>query len=199
MNNEMIFRALFILSAIVMMAIRTYYQSKVVRDKRRINFREGSISLIAGSIAALTSIVFGIEYIFFPGFFRFAYVLDYPDWLRWLGFLLLVGGMTILGVSHHHLSRSFHSLVVLKEDHTLIQAGPYRWIRHPIYLAYLLNYAGGGLLASNLVLTIIPVVTYILLVLLRMGQEEEMLSKQFGQHYEEYKQRTGRLLPKLRI
>ena len=74
--------------------------------------------------------------------------------------------------------------------------GPYRWIRHPIYSAYLLNYAGGGLLSGNLVLTFVPVVMYAILVAIRMGQEEEVLLDMFGQEYRQYMQSTGRLLPR---
>lgn len=196
MDTEVIFRALVVLSFLAMLAIRLYYQSKVLQDKGRIEVKEGSISLIAGSIAALTSLVFGFEYIFFHGFFSFAYALSYPLWLRWLGAAFLAVGILLLWSAHHHLGRSFHSLVVSKEEHVLVDTGPYRWIRHPIYTAYLLNYLGGGLLTANLVLTFVPVTMYSILVLLRMGKEEEVLTELFGQRYREYMGRTGRLVPR---
>lgn len=126
MNSESIFRLLFALSFIAMATIRVCFQSKVLSDKRRIEIKEDSLSLIAGSIAALTAIVFGAEYLFCPGLFSFAYILHFPDWLRWLGALALAGGITLLGLSHHHLGRSFHSLVVSKEEHVLVKTGPYR-------------------------------------------------------------------------
>jgi len=194
----MIFRAFFILAFIAMMAIRIYYQSKILRSQGKVELKEGRFSLVAGSLAALTAVVFGAEYIFFPGFFSFVYVLHYPDWLRWLGGLALAGGIVLLGAAHHHLGKSFHSLIVSKEKHTLVETGPYRWIRHPIYLAYLVNYVGGGVLAGNWVLTCIPATLYALLVFLRMGQEEQVMVKLFGQRYIEYKERTGRLLPKFK-
>lgn len=198
MKSEIFFRAFFILALMAMMAIRVYYQSKVLRDKGKIEFKEGNVSLIAGSIAALTTIVFGTEYIFFPGYFSFAYVLRYPEWLRWLGGVVLAGGMTLLGVSHHHLGRSFHSLVVTKENQVLVETGPYRWIRHPIYTAYLMNYIGGGLLSSNLILTIVPATMYAILVAVRIGKEEEVLGERFGQEYIEYMERAGRLIPRIK-
>ncbi len=198
MSSEAIFRLLFILAFVAMMAIRVYYQSKVLRDKGEIQIEEGRLSLIAGSVAALTAIVFGAEYIFMPGLFSFAYLLRYPDWVRWLGALMLAGGITLLGASHHHLGMSFHSLVVSKEHHVLVKTGPYRWLRHPIYTAYLMNYVGGGLLSSNWILTIVPVTMYAILVGIRMGQEEAVLEAQFGQTYCEYMERTGRLLPRIK-
>ena len=100
MNEEHIFRAIFIVNTIALMFIRLYYQSKVLHDERKIEIKEDAISLTAASIAALTSIVFGLEYIFAPGFFAFTYVLPYPEWLRWLGSLALTSGVILLGVAH---------------------------------------------------------------------------------------------------
>ena len=197
MNKDTIFKTLFIVASVAMMVVRIYYQSKVFREKGKVEVKESPFSLIAGSVAALTTIVFGIEYIFFHGFFSFTYVLIYPDWLRWLGGLMLGGGIVLLGVSHHYLGKSFHSLVVSKEDHILVESGPYRWIRHPIYLAYFMSYAGGGLLSSNLILTIVPASLYAVLVYLRMGKEEQVMIDQFGRRYTEYMKRTGRLLPRI--
>ncbi|MBN1813257.1 MAG: isoprenylcysteine carboxylmethyltransferase family protein [Anaerolineae bacterium] len=197
--SETIFRLLLAVATLAMLIIRVYYQSKVLHDKgRRIEVREGGFSLIAGSIAALTAVLFGAEYIFCRGFFAFAYLLQYPEWLRWLGVVGLGLGIGLLWWSHHHLGRSFHSLVVEKENQELVKTGPYRWIRHPIYTAYLMNYVGGGLLSSNVVLTVVPVLMFAILVGLRMGKEEEMLKGEFGAEYSEYMKETGRLLPRIR-
>ena len=195
----MIFRVLFILAFILMTGIRVYYQSKVLHDKGKIEIKESSPSLIAGSIAALTTIIFGAEYIFFPGTFSFTYVLPYPDWLRWFGVCILAGGITILREAHHHLGKSFHSLIVSKEDQSLVKTGPYRWIRHPIYTAYLMNYIGSGLLSSNLILTFVPVTMFSILVVMRMDKEEAVMREQFGQKYTEYMKHTGRLVPQIKM
>jgi protein-S-isoprenylcysteine O-methyltransferase Ste14 len=196
MSNETIFRTLFVLSFIAMMCIRVYYQAKVLREQGKFKMEEGKLSLMAGSIAALTTLVFGGEYIFFPGFFLFAYALHYPDGLRWLGGLVLVGGIALLAASHHSLGLSFNSLVGSKEGQVLVKTGPYRWIRHPIYLAYLLNYIGGGLLSGNWVLTGVPVTMFAIEAFMRIGQEEQVMVNLFGQRYIAYMERTGRLLPK---
>ena len=198
MNDEIVFRALFILATIAMLAIRVYFQSKVLRDQRKVEVKEEPVSLVAGSLAALTTIAFGLEYIIRPGTFAFAYAWAYPFWLRWLGGAILVGGVALLGLAHHHLGQSFHSLVVAKEEQVLVQSGPYRWIRHPVYTAYLMSYLGGGLLASNWVLTFVPLTLYAVLVAIRLKHEEAVLEETFGAPYAAYKARTGRLLPRIR-
>jgi protein-S-isoprenylcysteine O-methyltransferase Ste14 len=197
MNIEIAFRVLYIIAGIAMFAIRIYYQKKVWQDRKQVEVKEGGISLFAGSIAALTTLVFGFEYIVCPGTFSFAYSIPYPSWLRWLGGFSLAGGITLLGLSHHHLGRSFHSLVVSKADRVFVETGPYRWIRHPIYTAYLVNYVSGGLLAGNLVLTFVPVIFFGVLVFMRVDKEEALLIDEFGQSYRDYMERTGRLLPRV--
>jgi protein-S-isoprenylcysteine O-methyltransferase Ste14 len=198
MSTETIFRTLFILAFIAMMCIRFYYQAKILSEQGKFKIQEGKLSLIAGSIAALTTLVFGSEYIFFPGFFSFAYALHYPDGLRWFGGLALAGGIALLAAAHHYLGLSFNSLVGSKEGQVLVETGPYRWIRHPIYLAYLLNYVGGGLLAGNWVLTGVPVTMFAIVVIVRIGQEERVMTNLFGQQYIAYMKRTGRLLPRIK-
>lgn len=195
MTHETVFRALFILAFIFMLGIRLYYQSKVLHNRNRLDIRENILSLAAGSIAALTTIIFGAEYIFFPGSFPFTYILPYPAWLRWLGAIFLAGGIFLLWSAHHHLNKNFHSLVVSKQQQSLVESGPYRRIRHPIYTSYIINYIGGGLLSGSLVLTIVPVIMFSLMIASRLGREEALLSERFGQDYLDYMQRTGRLLP----
>ena len=197
MVPEIVFRVIMILAFFAMFTIRIYFQSKVLHEDRDLNIKENKFSLLAGSIAALTTLTFGAEYIFFPGTFGFTYLLKYPDWIRWAGGLLLVGGIVLLLSAHIHLGRSFHSLVVTKEKHQLVTSGPYQWIRHPIYTAYLMNYIGGGLLAANLVLTFIPVMFFGFMIINRIPREEEIMRAEFGQNYLDFENRTGRLFPRI--
>jgi protein-S-isoprenylcysteine O-methyltransferase Ste14 len=190
------FRVLFILSTLALIAIRFYAQSQVLREAQKVEIKESGLSLLAGGLAALTTIVFGVEYIVSPGSFAFAYALPYPNWLRWLGVVILGGGVALLWAAHLSLGKSFHSLIVAKAGAVLVETGPYRWIRHPIYLAYLLSYVGGGLVASNLVLTVVPAAFYAILVGLRLPREEHVLAQQFGGQYQAYLAHTGRLLPR---
>jgi protein-S-isoprenylcysteine O-methyltransferase Ste14 len=199
MASEWIFRLIFVLAAFVMVAVRAVSQSRVIRDQGGVAVHEGPVSLVAGSVAALVSIVFGLEYIVAPGALAFAYGWAFPAWLRWVGAVAFPGGVALLAWAHYHLGKSFHSLIVTKEDHVLVDTGPYRYIRHPIYLAYLANYVGGGLLAGNRVLTVVPIAAYAVLIVLRLGQEERVMISKFGDAYEAYMARTGRLVPKIAV
>ncbi len=87
------------------------------------------------------------------------------------------------------------SLSVLPQARVLVQHGPYRLVRHPLYL---------GELVAMLGLTITlggawPIAGWILLVLLqcyRAVQEESLLTS-FLPGYEAYRSRTARVVPGL--
>lgn len=196
MASTIVLRVLFILSFIAMTAIRFYYQSKIIPERHRTSVTGSNWRLIPGAIAALVTLVFGAAYIFVPGAFAWSYA-QYPAWLRWLGAFFLGVGIFLLGWAHHHLGKSFHSLVVRKTDQALVDSGPYRTVRHPIYTAYVLNYVGGGLLASSLVLTFVAGPLFALMIALRIGEEETAMLEQFGPRYAEYMKRTGRFIPPL--
>ena len=84
----------------------------------------------------------------------------------------------------------------MPEDHRLVNWGPYRYVRHPSYLAYFLMFAGFLLMWHNF-LALIPLIAvpgYILLTF----REEEMLVAKFGERYIQYQKHVGRYLPKIR-
>jgi protein-S-isoprenylcysteine O-methyltransferase Ste14 len=198
MNTDMIFRILILASVVFIGVIRIYYQSKISRDAAKFDFRERAASLIFATAAAAITFVFGAAYLFFPGTFGFAYAVPFPAAVRWAGVALLALGIVVLGTAHYHLSLSFSSFVGSKEGHKLAQSGPYRLVRHPIYLAYLLLCLGGGLAAGNWVLAVVPVTCFFITISLRMPQEERILTDLFGDRHIGYMQRTGNLLPRVR-
>lgn len=78
----------------------------------------------------------------------------------------------------------------------LVKAGPYQWVRNPMYIAVLTILLGEAILFHSLVL-----VGYILLVWLATHLfvtfvEEPGLSRQFGESYEAYRRAVPRWLPR---
>jgi protein-S-isoprenylcysteine O-methyltransferase Ste14 len=197
MASEPIFRTVFILAGVVMFAIRLYYQGKVLGEGGTVLPEEPQRGLLFGGLAALCTIGFGAAYIVKPGWPGWAFALPFPVAIRWLGVLLLAGGLGLLFLAHHYLALDFSSYVRVRDEHTLVEEGPYRWIRHPIYTAYGLSYVGGGLVSGNWVLTLVPTLLFATMVALRVGGEEEAMLGGFGEQYEAYMQRTGRFLPRL--
>ena len=118
-----------------------------------------------------------------------------PIWLRWTGvaFLLLCVGLLIWTLPA--LGTNLTDTVVTREHHTLVTRGPYRWIRHPFYVAMALIATGSALIAANWFMLVSGAVVFTLLAV-RSRVEEEQLAERFGDAYREYKRRTGRFLPR---
>ena len=81
----------------------------------------------------------------------------------------------------------------------LLTTGAYRWLRHPIYLAFLAMLLATGLLASSGIKLIGAAILYLAGSELRIASEEADLASKFPSAYALYRQRTRwRYLPGLR-
>lgn len=120
-----------------------------------------------------------------------------PPFLPWFGLLLAFAGLAGLAWSHAALGREFSPWLELLTEHRLVTAGPYRWVRHPMYTAGLVQILGCGLLASNVLVLGLPLIALTALILVRLPDEERMLRARFGPAWEAWARHTGRLLPRI--
>jgi protein-S-isoprenylcysteine O-methyltransferase Ste14 len=85
------------------------------------------------------------------------------------------------------------------EGQWLITTGPYAWLRHPMYFAFLAMLIATGLLVSARVALGIATVLYVVGSELRIAAEETDLASRFPADYAEYRRTTKwRYLPGLR-
>jgi len=78
----------------------------------------------------------------------------------------------------------------------VIEAGPYRFIRHPSYTGFLITLLGFGLSLTNNWLSLLVIMGCALIgFIYRIYVEERVLQAHLGQPYQEYMQRTKRLIP----
>lgn len=198
MPVETVFRLLFLVLLLALLAVRHGYQWQLRRHRRVEMVREGRGSRLIGALLVAGGAFFAAAYLLAPGLLAWSY-LSYPLWLRGLGAALMAGGVALLTWAHRHLGQNFHALVALHSEQTLVISGPYRWMRHPMYTAFLLFDVGCGLLSANLVLTWILPVLLIMHVALRLGREEQLLAERFDPAYRDYAQKTARFFPHLRF
>jgi protein-S-isoprenylcysteine O-methyltransferase Ste14 len=104
------------------------------------------------------------------------------------GTVLLVWASVLLG-------RLLIHEAAVRQDHVLIESGPYRFVRHPVYTGYLALLLGSGVASQNVCLLLIWPVS-LLGILIQAAAEEQLLEQRFGQDYERYVRRTGRLVPR---
>jgi protein-S-isoprenylcysteine O-methyltransferase Ste14 len=119
-------------------------------------------------------------------------------WLpvRVVGLAVGLAGAALLIWSAVLLGRFLMHEAAVREDHTLIGNGPYRFVRHPVYAGYLALLLGSGVTSMNVCLWLLWPVSLIG-ILIQAASEERLLGERFGHDYECYVRRTGRLVPRL--
>jgi protein-S-isoprenylcysteine O-methyltransferase Ste14 len=112
--------------------------------------------------------------------------------LRIAGLILIAVGwlMSVYVVSY--LGRSFS---VMPQARRLVTAGPYRVVRHPLYIAEEVAVVGVMLLYLSWAALAVAVVHW-LIQLRRMANEERVLAANFPE-YEIYSKNTPRVIPRL--
>ncbi len=120
-----------------------------------------------------------------------------PDWLRLAGVALGILSIPSVYWVLASLGKNVSETVLTKPNHELVTAGPYRWIRHPLYATGLTLLLAVGLMAANVVLLLFAVLAAILIRYVVIPREEAALERRFGDEYRRYTMRTRRLLPRV--
>jgi protein-S-isoprenylcysteine O-methyltransferase Ste14 len=114
--------------------------------------------------------------------------------VRWAGVILFALSSALILASSVALGRLYSPEVTIQSNHQLITSGPYHYVRHPRYLGAVLLTLGLPLaFRSWLGLVLAPVV--VLIIMLRIRDEEALMDKEFGQEWEAYRRQTWRLIP----
>lgn len=116
---------------------------------------------------------------------------------RVVGLIMVITGLAFSVWARRHIGQFWSSRVTLKEGHQLIQSGPYARVRHPIYSGIALAMIGTALFVGEW-RALLGAGIFIVGHWLKARREEELLTSQFGHEYDEYRNRTGSLLPRLR-
>lgn len=119
------------------------------------------------------------------------------QFMVYLGCLFIACGVTIRLIAVTTLKQQFTTKVSIIEGHKIIETGIYKTIRHPAYLGYLAVMFGIGLVLGNWIGLTALVVLPLAGILYRIHVEESVLLAHFGSAYQEYANRTKRLLPRI--
>jgi protein-S-isoprenylcysteine O-methyltransferase Ste14 len=118
---------------------------------------------------------------------------------RWplfvIGLVLMAAGIFVRQWAIFTLGRFFTVDVRVHPDQTVVERGPYRWVRHPSYSGLLIFFVGLGLALSDwlsvIVLAILPAAG----LLVRIRSEERALLAALGENYRRYAATRRRLFP----
>ena len=192
--NVDIFHIIFAIGFFSMFALRIYYGRRARRNREEVETKESRANMAVRALFGLGYVSALIFYTFAPGLFSWA-AFTLPNWLRWSGAFITLGSLLLLWWVQWALDVQFDTTLHTQADHKLIQHGPYRWVRHPMYTALFLMGLGWFLLTANWFVGIPLMVGVFLVVLSRVKNEEAVLIELFGDEYLEYMKGTGRFVP----
>jgi protein-S-isoprenylcysteine O-methyltransferase Ste14 len=112
-----------------------------------------------------------------------------------IGLMIMVVGLLIRIWSMLTLSKYYTRTLLTIEKQEIVKKGPYRIIRHPGYLGTILIWSAAGLAMENEIIFIVATIMILIAYLYRIENEEQMLIKQFGEKYTDYKKHSWRLIP----
>ena len=115
----------------------------------------------------------------------------------------MLAAVVLLGISFTwwariHLGRFWSNAITRKEDHSIVDSGPYRLARHPIYAGLIL-----AILATGAAVATAASLLGALLISFGEWQkarmEERFLTTELGEAYESYRRRVPMIVPFLRF
>jgi protein-S-isoprenylcysteine O-methyltransferase Ste14 len=109
--------------------------------------------------------------------------------VRFMADALAVIGLAVALWARTVLARNWSANVVLKEQHELVETGPYRVVRHPIYTGVLLMVLG-SVVSLGSPAGVLAFAACAIGLWMKAQREERLLSTHFPQAYPSYKSRV---------
>lgn len=93
------------------------------------------------------------------------------------------------------MGRNWSLIARTREDHKLVQDGPFALVRHPIYVALFGLMTATALSLGHVVNLLVAIPLYVWGTLSRVAIEERLLRNAFGDAYDAYARRVKRFIP----
>ncbi|HEY6764873.1 MAG TPA: isoprenylcysteine carboxylmethyltransferase family protein [Candidatus Sulfotelmatobacter sp.] len=108
---------------------------------------------------------------------------------------LAAGSVWLTASAVRTLGRQWAVTARLVEGHKLITAGPYAYVRNPIYTGMLGMLIATGLAMEHWKFLIVAIVLFSSGLVIRVRSEEKLLRAAFGQEFEDYARRVPAVVP----
>src|SRR3989344_536615 len=174
MNEDYLFRTILIFGFAVLIPFMFYYRIRSQASGEKLDRRQEGLGLLIGiRLFGLITAVSLISFLINPENMNWS-AITLPLWLRWLGVILGALAGSLILYTFHNLGTNLTDTVVTRKNHTFITSGPYRWVRHPFYVAMALAVLANSLAAANWFM-LATGATVIILLALRTDIEEVKL------------------------
>lgn len=191
--DDRTFRMALVVVFAALVPIGAYSRIGSVTKERLDRRQEGMLILVGLRLSGLVLFAGGIAWMIDPRSMAWSSVAI-PVWLRWVGVVAAVCAGVLVAWTFQNLGNNLTDTVVTRKEHRLVTSGPYRYVRHPFYLAYAVGFVSVSVVMANWFVLLSGVVVLGFLVS-RTRIEEEKLVERFGDEYRGYMQRVGRFVP----
>ena len=197
MKSEYPFHTAFLFLFMAVVGVRLYYHgfADAASGVRQHMKGEGSFRVIRICLGGPLFAAF-IAYMIWPPWMAWSQLPMDPN-VRWLGVPFGIACFFMLRWVHRHLSRNFTGTVQIRPQGHVVTTGPYRYIRHPMYIAFLLLTASIFFLTANWFLGGGILVIFLTVMFVRLPIEERALEQAYGEEYRKYKTKTGAFFPRI--
>jgi protein-S-isoprenylcysteine O-methyltransferase Ste14 len=197
MGTDETFRLILAMILVTAVGISGYHRRRAQQTSGAIARRQEAPRLIALRLAFGLPLLFSLlAFLVRPGLVTWARA-PIPESIRWIGVAIGVMSVPLVVWVMKSIGPNISETVLTKREHVLVTHGPYRWVRHPLYITGLLLLISATLIASNWLIGTLTVVAAIAIRYIVIPTEEAALLEKFGDHYREYMMHAGRLLPNL--
>jgi protein-S-isoprenylcysteine O-methyltransferase Ste14 len=111
-----------------------------------------------------------------------------------VGVAMVAAGLAFSVWARVHIGRNWSATVTVKQDHELVQSGPYRLVRHPIYTGLLLALLGTAVARGD-VQGFVAVAVAVAAIWRKLRLEERWMQDTFGDTYARYRAHVAALIP----
>lgn len=112
-----------------------------------------------------------------------------------IGMVMMWAALALRIWARRTLGEFFDPKVTIRSTHVLVDRGPYRLLRHPIYLSYLLCYSGLGVALGTILTVAACSIPTIAALAYRVHVEEAELAGHFGDAWSAYANGRARVIP----
>lgn len=186
--------ALFKITAVFMLVVFVFF----ISDWRK---KKGMVPLLSDKITKTIKIFYIVPILIY------LYILIRMDFLRiydFIGLVLNLIGSFLVVKAKIDLGK-YHTWAGYRmKKAKLVTKGIYSYMRHPLYTGIVLFILGAGLIiighgsATLIAIAFIFLLVIIPFIIYSASKESEMLEKEFGREYLEYKGRVGPFCPIIR-
>lgn len=185
-------KTIFILGGIAWFVIRYPHQRRSWRTPIRTSARDWrETMLLAVSLSGLGIVPCLYVATGLPRFADYRFSAE----LAWAGTLVFASALWLFYRTHADLGRNWSVSLEVRDCHTLVTGGIYRYIRHPLYTAFWLWAIAQALLLPNWIAGAAELIGFGTLFFFRVGREEQLMIETFGEDYRAYMRQTARVVP----